>query len=279
MAKQRRIDSWPLVAKAALLSSVLAAIAVVSTWQSLQEESFQRVGGGEVAGELQPEEASALFEHLKRRAAILGSAIERTEALMPNLRGDNTNAGGLLGELGRVRQSLAVAKSELQSQRAFAEGPRLKEKATEASSPAPTKASSPAPAPAKQPADTQQHQEDQVETCDEATSGCSALQTRDECLRHVDGRDLVEDRGLRVKGEPCIWCGGLKCFEQDTKYEPTLCEPMHWLLAGEGIVFKQISARRDYTVCRCSYGALLRHGWPLTTQKTAAGRFFGNIIA
>jgi len=50
--------------------------------------------------------------------------------------------------------------------------------------------------------------------------GCVAITDHDACLSSRDGGDLAEINGVKVFGEPCVWCGGEKCGATDS-----LCVP------------------------------------------------------
>jgi len=59
--------------------------------------------------------------------------------------------------------------------------------------------------------------------------GCNGLRNRSQCLRSRDGRIAQEWWGLKIAGEPCIWCGGRPC----TTLGDALCEPADFMLRGQ----------------------------------------------
>uniref|UniRef100_A0A7S4SZC8 EF-hand domain-containing protein n=1 Tax=Alexandrium monilatum TaxID=311494 RepID=A0A7S4SZC8_9DINO len=80
-----------------------------------------------------------------------------------------------------------------------------------------------------------------------APTGCSALQDEKSCLGAFDGSSAREVQGLRVRGEPCAWCGGGVCHSNST----SVCEPFDFLVRGEGTAFTSFTARTAYRVASC----------------------------
>lgn len=58
---------------------------------------------------------------------------------------------------------------------------------------------------------------------------CFELTTEDSCVVHVDGRDLIDLSGLKIRGEPCVWCCDAGCQGEGTHK----CEPRNWLINQE----------------------------------------------
>ncbi|CAE7471417.1 Gp1ba [Symbiodinium natans] len=50
--------------------------------------------------------------------------------------------------------------------------------------------------------------------------GCAAITERESCLQSRDGSDVAESKGVKVFGQPCVWCGGERCGATNT-----LCVP------------------------------------------------------
>mmetsp|Transcript_74849 Transcript_74849/g.194654 ORF Transcript_74849/g.194654 Transcript_74849/m.194654 type:complete len:1051 (-) Transcript_74849:170-3322(-) len=66
--------------------------------------------------------------------------------------------------------------------------------------------------------------------------GCSAIRDEKTCLNSRDGRFFDLLHGRRIRGQPCVWCGGKACSEQSENK----CEPYQWVV-GNPLV-KQPSA-------------------------------------
>jgi len=64
-------------------------------------------------------------------------------------------------------------------------------------------------------------------------SGCNTIQKREACLSSRDGRSSTyyELSDIRIKDEPCVWCGGRHC----TNTHRTFCEPRDWLVRGSSV--------------------------------------------
>uniref|UniRef100_A0A7R9ZZS7 EF-hand domain-containing protein n=1 Tax=Pyrodinium bahamense TaxID=73915 RepID=A0A7R9ZZS7_9DINO len=80
--------------------------------------------------------------------------------------------------------------------------------------------------------------------------GCYVIKDRDVCLGSKDGRERKEWRGLKIHGEPCVWCGGGPCQTNSTN----LCEPFDFLMHGQGTAFLSFSAKTAFAVARCQDG-------------------------
>eukprot|EP00927_Polykrikos_kofoidii_P077357 TRINITY_DN74301_c0_g1_i1.p1 TRINITY_DN74301_c0_g1~~TRINITY_DN74301_c0_g1_i1.p1 ORF type:complete len:374 (-),score=31.06 TRINITY_DN74301_c0_g1_i1:41-1162(-) len=84
-----------------------------------------------------------------------------------------------------------------------------------------------------------------------AVQGCVSITDKSECLNSVDGRiNVTSLQGLRVFGEPCVWCSSTPCTESSQDK----CVPKDWLINGEGITFKSFYARNDFFVASCYLG-------------------------
>jgi len=77
--------------------------------------------------------------------------------------------------------------------------------------------------------------------------GCYVIRNKETCLGSKDGRDWTEWNGLKIRGEPCVWCGGFPCQSNSTN----LCEPYDFLLHGQGKAFLNFNAKTSYNVARC----------------------------
>eukprot|EP00435_Cladocopium_sp_Y103_P010788 s3559_g2.t2 len=67
-----------------------------------------------------------------------------------------------------------------------------------------------------------------------AEKGCKAITDRLNCLSSVDDGFQDSVKGLKVKGEPCVWCGGVACTSKDPAI---LCEARDYLVNGKGLAF------------------------------------------
>jgi len=83
--------------------------------------------------------------------------------------------------------------------------------------------------------------------------GCYVIQDMRTCLGSRDGRPMREWRGLKIRGEPCVWCGGGPCHTSSSN----LCEPYDFLMRGEGIGFSFFNAKTTHQVARCKDGKAL----------------------
>lgn len=80
--------------------------------------------------------------------------------------------------------------------------------------------------------------------------GCNALRNRSACLTSRDGRLIEVWRGIRLKDEPCVWCGGADCTDSgDAK-----CEPRDYF-NGKGTAFGQFVSQGPFEIATCP-GAL-----------------------
>lgn len=80
--------------------------------------------------------------------------------------------------------------------------------------------------------------------------GCLRIETKDVCLKSKDGLSLTWLNGMRVAGEPCIWCGGMPCTDSG----PAVCAPMDWALNGEGKAFQTFNAKGHFRIAGCQNG-------------------------
>jgi len=74
-----------------------------------------------------------------------------------------------------------------------------------------------------------------------AHSGCHTIQTEGTCTSHVDGRNLAEAGGFRIRGEPCVWCCGTPCTGGATP----LCEPWDWVVHQQAFTGRWKNATVD----------------------------------
>lgn len=74
--------------------------------------------------------------------------------------------------------------------------------------------------------------------------GCSAIRDRELCLASKDGAATRQQNGVKVFGEPCLWCGGGNC----TADSDALCAPLT-------LVTGQVSSTAQ--MANCSYAKAL----------------------
>mmetsp|Transcript_15415 Transcript_15415/g.17929 ORF Transcript_15415/g.17929 Transcript_15415/m.17929 type:complete len:337 (+) Transcript_15415:107-1117(+) len=101
----------------------------------------------------------------------------------------------------------------------------------------------------------------------EEVLGCGSLRDRYSCLSSKDASDTTDIYGLKVKGEPCIWCGGGPCRTgSDNK-----CEPFDFLMRGMGKEhgFDSFTAVGNFETPTCEAGKS-------TVFDEAAQMVFGN---
>eukprot|EP00913_Durusdinium_trenchii_P018627 g17505.t1 len=79
----------------------------------------------------------------------------------------------------------------------------------------------------------------------EAKSGCNEISDKDTCLASVDGRPYAQVGGYKVKGQPCVWCGGLPC--QSGSLNTNKCEPYDFA----GNTFNTFTASGSHKVAQC----------------------------
>lgn len=87
-----------------------------------------------------------------------------------------------------------------------------------------------------------------------ATDGCHSLTEKDACLSHVDGRPYAQIAGLKVEGQPCVWCGGTACHEKGT-----MCEPYEYAMQGDGHAFDASAAKSTFFTAACEDGKPVEH--------------------
>lgn len=90
-------------------------------------------------------------------------------------------------------------------------------------------------------------QEGEADCLDQQPEGCPFIADEDLCEARVDGRTMTEYRGLKIQGQPCVWCNEGPC----TSNGPSRCEPEDYLLNGEGVNFTYFLAKGSYTVAWC----------------------------
>ncbi|CAE8622538.1 unnamed protein product [Polarella glacialis] len=78
-------------------------------------------------------------------------------------------------------------------------------------------------------------------------SGCRSIKDRIDCLSSKDGSSMQEQYGLKISGEPCVWCGDGLCAPglEDT------CAPYEWLMKGQGRAFQTMQAVANFQVAKC----------------------------
>jgi len=80
--------------------------------------------------------------------------------------------------------------------------------------------------------------------------GCHAITSELTCLGSRDGRERKEWEGLKIHGEPCVWCGGQACRSGSENK----CEPLDFLMNGEGVGFTTFLAKLSYQAAKCKDG-------------------------
>jgi len=79
-------------------------------------------------------------------------------------------------------------------------------------------------------------------------AGCGWLRDKAACLSSLDGREGYKSHGLKVGGEPCVWCGGTAC----TDFSNASCAPYDWLINGQGVAYNHLFlAVGIFDVARC----------------------------
>jgi len=76
---------------------------------------------------------------------------------------------------------------------------------------------------------------------------CTWIMDKDVCMNSRDGRDSLSLNGLKVHGQPCVWCGGRQC----TTLTVSKCEPYDWLVRGETRGLFKFLAHDNYSVANC----------------------------
>ncbi|CAE8671921.1 unnamed protein product, partial [Polarella glacialis] len=93
-------------------------------------------------------------------------------------------------------------------------------------------------------------EESQMKCLTSESLGCGSIRNKLICLSRKDGRTGYSDHGLKMGGEPCVWCGGGLC----TSNNDDVCEPYDWLVNGEGTAFNTLHARGSYEIAQCHDG-------------------------
>eukprot|EP00931_Biecheleriopsis_adriatica_P071916 TRINITY_DN4589_c0_g2_i1.p1 TRINITY_DN4589_c0_g2~~TRINITY_DN4589_c0_g2_i1.p1 ORF type:complete len:1033 (+),score=298.16 TRINITY_DN4589_c0_g2_i1:60-3158(+) len=104
-----------------------------------------------------------------------------------------------------------------------------------------------------------------------ANAGCNTIVDEAICLASRDNRSIASIAGLRVQGEPCVWCGGGPCSTGNAN----LCEPYQFAVYGERHAFNTFLAKGNYKVAACENGAVEAHS--LTPESIAASS--GSVAA
>jgi len=87
--------------------------------------------------------------------------------------------------------------------------------------------------------------------------GCPGLKTPHACLSHKDGRPAEFNDGLRIHGQPCVWCGGIPCVENHF----SLCEPFDWVVNGQGQAFHLFIPKTTFRMAACTYNKAFPHSY------------------
>ncbi|CAE8653097.1 unnamed protein product [Polarella glacialis] len=80
-------------------------------------------------------------------------------------------------------------------------------------------------------------------------AGCSVIKDRFGCLNSIDGSTVGSFSGLKILGQPCVWCGGKPCAT-DGPLKSSLCLPFDYLARGAGRVFSSVD-NAALTVAEC----------------------------
>ena len=80
-------------------------------------------------------------------------------------------------------------------------------------------------------------------------NGCNTIQDKETCLSSKDGRPYTQVAGLKVEGQPCVWCGGVPC----TTNNANLCEPYEFVTHGEGHAY-DINNELNFYSAACEDG-------------------------
>ncbi|CAE8617299.1 unnamed protein product [Polarella glacialis] len=80
------------------------------------------------------------------------------------------------------------------------------------------------------------------------TIGCNKITDFKTCTSSTDGRPYSFVAGFKAKGQPCVWCGGGACSEQNSN----LCEPYDFAVNGIGHAFNLANEFAAYSVASCS---------------------------
>jgi len=81
-----------------------------------------------------------------------------------------------------------------------------------------------------------------------AASGCNTIFDDQQCLASKDGRDIESVAGLKVSGQPCVWCGGGFCSSNNAN----LCEPYQFAVYGAHHAFNTFYAKGTFKVAACN---------------------------
>eukprot|EP00434_Breviolum_minutum_P040228 symbB.v1.2.035742.t1/scaffold4886.1/size33457/2 len=95
------------------------------------------------------------------------------------------------------------------------------------------------------------------------SDGCTSLKDKDTCLSSVDGSPYKQIAGLKVEGQPCVWCGGGLCSEHGN-----LCEPHEMVVNGGGHAYD--AGTSIYTTAACEAGKPVQHMMPSSMANYGA---------
>lgn len=102
-----------------------------------------------------------------------------------------------------------------------------------------------------------------VDCLSRVSAGCGSLKDKDACLASVDGSPYKQLAGLKVEGQPCVWCGGGPCSEHGN-----LCEPHEFVVHGVGHAFN--TGTSIYTTAACEAGKPVQHEMPSSMANYGA---------
>ncbi|CAK9064941.1 unnamed protein product [Durusdinium trenchii] len=91
-----------------------------------------------------------------------------------------------------------------------------------------------------------------LECLQKVSAGCNSIEDQDTCLASVDGSPYKQIAGLKVEGQPCVWCGGAPCSENGK-----LCEPHEFVTNGGGHAYDAGTA--VYYTAACEAGKPVSH--------------------
>eukprot|EP00913_Durusdinium_trenchii_P008051 g7550.t1 len=89
--------------------------------------------------------------------------------------------------------------------------------------------------------------EEKTVCLDVVAAGCGSLKDKLSCLSSKDG-SVADYRGLKIAGEPCVWCGGGACTDHD---ESVLCAAYDFVANGQGLAFTSRQAITVMDVAHC----------------------------
>eukprot|EP00929_Paragymnodinium_shiwhaense_P033074 TRINITY_DN18231_c0_g1_i1.p1 TRINITY_DN18231_c0_g1~~TRINITY_DN18231_c0_g1_i1.p1 ORF type:complete len:294 (+),score=42.12 TRINITY_DN18231_c0_g1_i1:196-1077(+) len=277
--------------KAALLAFSSAIVAVWSTWgeQLLADDPPDQTS-------ILSPEANQLWGLVTQQLVASSAELTSAETTAIRFQAEASDSPPLVArqELGKMRGSLAAALSDLHALQALLKDVKAKDHKPETQKVRPEAEEPPREpplavqlfmAPSSQTkahpltmptsnsiatADTlpprvvkykdseanQTNQPANSKACLPAANGCAHLKTKFLCLRSFDDSNLIEERGRKVAGEACVWCGGVRCVigassSEESGLRKSACAPRDWLLRGQGFAFQKFVAAFYYKVAKC----------------------------